>query len=61
MTANFGAFDLSSSDELFLIESDYAMETPIRVLTPDGEFVREFGNGLENSNGILVMSVSEVP
>lgn len=58
---NFGAFDLDSKGNLVLLETNFDTDSPIRILSNDGGFIAEFGDGLSNPNGILVMSTVPLP
>jgi hypothetical protein len=55
---NFGAFDLDRLGNVVLLEGTYFLETPIRILAPDGAFISEFGEGWGGGDAILVMSDS---
>jgi len=59
--ANFGWFDLDSLGNLVMLETNFDTDSPIRILQQDGTFIREFGDGLNNPHGILVMPVVPVP
>jgi hypothetical protein len=55
ITYNFGPFDILPDGELALLETNFETQTPIRFLTAQGDFVKEFGDGLRNAYGIAFM------
>ena len=58
---NFGNFDLDSEGNIVLLETNLPTETPIRILDIEGHFISEFGNGLQNPHGIMVMNTPVQP
>lgn len=58
---NFGSFDILPDDSIVLLETNFLTDTPIRILSPSGDFIREFGAGLKDSHGIIAVNVSAVP
>jgi DNA-binding beta-propeller fold protein YncE len=55
---NFGDIAILPDDNLVVIETNFPTETPVRILSPSGGLVREFGAGLRNPNGIAVLGPS---
>jgi hypothetical protein len=52
---NFGAFDLLPDGDLVVIESSFLADTPIRIVTNTGQFVREFGEDMNQFFGVTVI------
>jgi hypothetical protein len=53
---NFGSFDILPNGNLVLIEPDFPVDKPIRILTNTGQFVTEFGEEINQAEAITVVA-----